>query len=175
MRSSWIQTWRRSQQTEQRSVGWLCKAATICPWTAYQFAQTHFICLIWMRESVWGGCQSQPWHTDNILTPQVTMNPQNLSQLVWVYPCKGATLCPWTDYQCAQTLLCICLIWMWGSVWGGCQLQPWCNDIILTPQVTQITKIWAKQGGYNCVRRLLPYAYGKHINVLKHFICLTLT
>jgi len=29
------------------------KAATICLWTAYQFAQTlHYICLTWMREEV---------------------------------------------------------------------------------------------------------------------------
>ncbi len=41
----------------------------------------------------------------------------------------------------------------------GCQPQPWRNDIILTPQLTQNPKIWAKYGGYNCVR-LLPYAYG---------------
>ncbi len=39
----------------------------------------------------------------------------------------------------------------------------------LTPQVTQNPKIWAKQGMYNCVR-LLPYAYGQHINVHKKFV-----
>ena len=27
----------------------------------------------------------------------------------------------------------LCLIWMQEAVWGGCQPQPWCNDIILTP------------------------------------------
>ncbi len=31
-----------------------------------------------------------------------------------------------------------------GSVWGGYQIQPWHNDIILTPQVTQSPKTWAK-------------------------------
>ncbi len=30
-------------------------------------------------------------------------------------------------------------------------------------------QIGAKQGRYNCVR-LLPYAYGQHINVLKQFV-----
>ncbi len=50
--------------------------------------------------------------------------------------CMTATLCPWTAYEGGQTL-CICLIWLWEAVWGGCQPQPWSNDIILTPQVTQ--------------------------------------
>ncbi len=40
---------------------------------------------------------------------------------------------------------------------------------ILTPQVTKNPKFWAKYGGYNCVK-LLPYAYGQHINVLKHCV-----
>ncbi len=72
--------------------------------------------------------------------------PQNLSQVVWVYLCKAATIClsPWTAYQCAQTCY-ICVIWMWEAVWGGCQPQPWHNDIILTPQETPRTpKVWAK-------------------------------
>ncbi len=55
------------------------------------------------------------------------------------------------------------------AVWGGCQSQPWRNDIILTPQVTQNPKIWAKKCGYNTLR-LLPYAHGQHINVLKHIV-----
>ncbi len=55
----------------------------------------------------------------------------------WVWPSL------WTAYQCAQTL-CMCLIWKWEAVWGGCQPHPWHNHIILTPQVTQSPKIWAK-------------------------------
>ncbi len=58
---------------------------------------------------------------------------------------------------------------MWEAVWGGCQPQPWHNHIILTSQVTQSPKIWAKSGGNNCVRLIL-YAYEQHINVLKHFV-----
>jgi hypothetical protein len=58
---------------------------------------------------------------------------------------------------------------MWEAVWGGCEPQPWHNHIILTPQVTQSPKIWAKLSGYNCVRLIL-LAYGQHINVLKHFV-----
>jgi hypothetical protein len=37
--------------------------------------------------------------------------PQNLSQVVWVYLCKIATVSLWTACQCAQTL-CICLLWI---------------------------------------------------------------
>jgi hypothetical protein len=114
---------------------WLCKAATVCPWTAYQCAQTLCICLIWMREAVWVGGQPQPWCNDIMLTPHVTQNPPK-KQEVWVWLCKAATVCLWTAYQCAQTL-CICLIWMREAVWGGGQPQPWCNDIMLTPHVTQ--------------------------------------
>ena len=42
---------------------------------------------------------------------------------------------------------------MWEAVWGGChcQHQPWSNDIILTPQVTQNPKICVEYGGGNCV------------------------
>jgi hypothetical protein len=58
---------------------------------------------------------------------------------------------------------------MWEAVWGGCQIQPCHNDIILTPQVTQSPKLWAKYGGYNCVRLLL-YDNGQHITRLKHFV-----
>jgi hypothetical protein len=37
--------------------------------------------------------------------------------------------------------------------------------MILTPYITQIAQIL----GHNCVR-LQPYAYGQHINVLKHSV-----
>ncbi len=57
---------------------------------------------------------------------------------------------------------------MWEAIWVSCQPQPWRNDIILTPQVTQNPRIWAKKCGYNYLR-LLTYAHGQHINVLKHF------
>jgi hypothetical protein len=30
----------------------LCKAATVCLWTAYQCAQTLFMCLVWMQDAV---------------------------------------------------------------------------------------------------------------------------
>ncbi len=30
---------------------------------------------------------------------------------------------------------------VWEVVWGGCQPQPWCNDMILTPHTTQMAQI----------------------------------
>ncbi len=94
-----------------------------------------------MREAVWNGGQPQPWCNDIILTPHVTQNPPK-NQEVWVWLCKAATVCPWTAYQCAQTLcLCIHLIWMREAVWGGCHSQSGRTDNILTQQV------WAKWCG----------------------------
>ncbi len=103
-------------------------------------------------------------HFDSTSDPE----PQNLSQVGWVQLCKAATLWQWTAYLCAQTYH-IWLMWMQEAIWGGCQLQPWHNGIILTPQVTQRPKVWAKYCGYNCVRLIL-YAHGQHINGLKHFV-----
>ncbi len=81
---------------------------------------------------------TQSHHFDSTSDPE----PKNLSQVGWVWLCKADTVCPWTAYKCAQTL-CICVIWIWEVVWGGCQPQPWHNHIIfLTPQVTQNPKIW---------------------------------
>ncbi len=52
----------------------LFKAASICIYTACQCTQTLSICLIWMWESVCGGCQPHLWCNDIILTPQATQN-----------------------------------------------------------------------------------------------------
>ncbi len=81
----------QNPKTNQEVWVWLCKAATVCPWTAYQCAQTLYIHLIWMREAVWGGCQSQSGCTDNILTPQMTQSPQ-----IWA-KCVGITV--WGCYR----------------------------------------------------------------------------
>jgi hypothetical protein len=93
-------------------------------------------CLIWMWEAVWVGWQPQPWCNAMIMTPHVTQMAKSLGHL-----CKAATTCLWTAYECAQTL-CICSIWMWEAVWGGCQAPSWCNDMILTPQVSEKAKSW---------------------------------
>jgi hypothetical protein len=46
------------------------------------------------------------------------------------------------------------------------------QHIILTPQVTQSSKIWAMEDWFTCVSvRLISYAYGQHTkNVLKRFV-----
>ncbi len=93
--------------------------------------------------------------------------PQILTQVVWVELCKAATLCLWIAYQCAQTLF-ICLMWMQEADWGGCQPQQWHYAIILAtsdPEPQNMSQ-WCD---YNFLR-LLPYAHGQHINVLKHFV-----
>ncbi len=63
-------------------VAWaeLCKAATVCLLTAYQSAKRLFICLIRMREAVWGCCHPQLWHYAIIFTPQaqVTQYPKTV-------------------------------------------------------------------------------------------------
>ncbi len=52
------------------------EAIAICSWKAYECTQTLCICLMWMREAVWVGCQPQPWPNHIMLTPQVTQNPK---------------------------------------------------------------------------------------------------
>jgi hypothetical protein len=71
-----LHKWPRTPNLSQE--GWvkLCKADTICLWTAYQCAQTLCKYLIWTWEAVWGGYQPQPWHNDIILTSQVIQNPK---------------------------------------------------------------------------------------------------
>ena len=58
--------------------------------------------------------------------------------------------------------------WKWEAVWGGCQPQTWRNDIILTTQVTPRPQ--NQQSRVDICIRLLVYADGQHINVLKHFV-----
>ncbi len=55
------------------------------------------------------------------------------------------------------------------STSGGSRPQSWCNDYILTTQVTKNPKIWAKKCGYYCVILLL-YTHWQHIKVLKHIV-----
>jgi hypothetical protein len=37
--------------------------------------------------------------------------PQYMTQVVCVHLIEATSICPWTAYECAQTL-CICLMWM---------------------------------------------------------------
>jgi hypothetical protein len=51
----------------------LCKAKSVCLLIAYQYAQTLFICLVWMWDAVGVCCQPQQQHYAIILTPQAQM------------------------------------------------------------------------------------------------------
>ncbi len=56
------------------------KGAPICPWDSIPITQTLCMCLPWMYEVVWGGCQPQPWRYGIISNPQVTLSLQILGQ-----------------------------------------------------------------------------------------------
>jgi len=51
----------------------------------HQCAQTLHLCLIWIQEAVWDGCQPQPWHHNDIIsTPHKwPTEPPKLSQVWW--------------------------------------------------------------------------------------------
>ncbi len=142
MTSCWFHKWPRTPKSEPSSVG-IC--GSMLPYAHGQHINVleHFV-------HVWYGCRKQFEVAVSLNHAVMTSfslhmsdpEPQNLSQVVWVWVnlCKAATsMCPWAAYQCDQTL-CICLIWMQEAVWGGCQPQPWRNDIMLSPQVTQNPK-----------------------------------
>jgi hypothetical protein len=67
------------------------------------------------------GGSSLSWLSDSTMTLyhhfDYTSDPesQNLSQVLWVYLFEATAICPWTAYQCAQTL-CKCLMCMWEAV-----------------------------------------------------------
>ncbi len=144
---------------------WLCKAATVCPWTAYQCAQT--LCISNMDEGSslrWRSASTMMkwYHFDSTFDTE-PKKPQEVR--VWL--CKAATVCPWTAYQCAQTLYT-------SNMDAGSRLR-WLSVSIRTywqhfdstsdsepPNLSQVC-------GYNC-GKLLPYAHGQHINVLTHFV-----
>ncbi len=103
----------------------------MCSNTLYMYNVDAGSSLSWLSEST----MTLYHHYDSTSDPE----RQNLSQVLWVWLFEATDICPWTAYQSAQTL-CICLMCMWEAVWFGCELQPWHNDIILTPQVTQNPK-----------------------------------
>ncbi len=70
--------------------------------------QTLIICLPWMYEVVWGGCQPQPWHYGITSTPQVTLSPKILGQ---PGHCNGIKVPPYaleTAYQRLKHFECVC-------------------------------------------------------------------
>ena len=107
MTSVWLHKWPKTQKSEPITVDNCVKLP--CQSTACHCAQTHYICLMWMREAVWGSRQPQSWCTDSYNR----MPGQHINVLKYF----------------------VCLIWMQKAVWGGCQPQPWCNDSIPTPPV----------------------------------------
>ncbi len=69
---SWQSFARMKEPQNLTQLVWveLCKAATVCIWTAYQCAKRLFRCLMWIWEAVWDGCCPQQWHYAITLTPQ---------------------------------------------------------------------------------------------------------
>ena len=140
MTSFWLNKWARTPKSDPSSVGitvWdYCHmpmdSISMCLSTLYMSNMDAGSSLRWLSAST----MTQWHHFDSTSEPA----PQNLAQVVvWIQLFEATAICPWTAYQCAQTFS-ICLMWMWEAVWVGCQPQPWHNDIILTPQVTQIPK-----------------------------------
>ncbi len=165
--SFWLHKWPRTTKSEPSIVGITVWGYCHMSMESISMCSNTCICLMCMWEAVWVGCEPQPWHNDIILTPQVTQNPKcdtrSVGITVWGYfhmPMGSISMCLNTLYMSNVDV---------GSSLSCCQPQPWCNDIILPPQVTQNPRIWAKKCGYNSLR-LLPYTHGQHINVLKHFV-----
>ena len=126
-----------------------------------------------MGEAVWGGCQPQPWRNDNVSSPQVTMNQKSEPSSVGI-TVEGC-------YCMLMNIISVCsnTLYLYMSnmdagqkaVWGGCQPQPLRkNDIIFDSTSYHVPQNLSWVGWvYNCVR-LLQYAHGQHINVLKHCV-----
>ncbi len=143
MPSFWLHKWPRTPKSDPSSVGIPVWGYCHMPLDSISMC-SNTLCMsnVDGREAVWGGRQPQPWRNDIILIPQVTQPPKYEPSSVGT-TFRGYCHRPLTAYQCSQSL-CICLMRMWEAVWVGCQPQPWQNDIILTPKVTQNLKIWAK-------------------------------
>jgi hypothetical protein len=143
MTSFWLHKWPRTPKYDPSSVGitvwgYCCinmGSISMCLNTLYMSSVDVGSSLRRLSASTMTLCH----HFDSISE----VESQNLSQVVWGYLLEAPAVCPWTAYECAQTL-CICLMWKWEAVWVSCQPWPWRNDIILTPQVTQNHKIWTK-------------------------------
>ncbi len=169
MTSLSLHKWPRLHKSGANLASGMVYGCTHIPLNSIPMAQSLYICLIWMYEAVWGGHQAHPWGCGIVSTPQVTLTSQIWGQLG---RCNGmgAPICPWAwdSITIAQTL-CIRQIWMYEVVWGGYKPQPWCNDIISTPQVTMSPQIWGRFGWCNGIRVHL-YSLETAYQWLKHFI-----
>ncbi len=76
--------------------------------------------------------------------------------------CKGEPIRSSTAYQDAKT---ICIIWMWDTINGGWQPQPWHHNIIHAPPYSFYSKIHTHLHMYYDIRVHL-YAHPQHIKVL---------
>jgi hypothetical protein len=120
--------------------------------------------MIWMWDAVCGGLEPQPWHYSIARAQPCPNFPKINPQLQG----KGAPICPSTAYQGAKTL-CIQMIWMWDTVNGGLQPQPWHHNIIQTQPYSIFPKIHPHLHMYYGIR-VHPYAHPQHLKVLKHFL-----
>ena len=120
--------------------------------------------MIWMWDAVCGGLEPQPWHYSIARAQPCPNFPKINPQLQG----KGAPICPSTAYQGAKTL-CIQMIWMWDTVNGGLQPQPWHLNIIQTQPYSVFPKIHPHLHMY-CGIRVHPYAHPQHLKVLKLFV-----
>jgi hypothetical protein len=133
-------------------------------------SQTLCKCLIWMSEAFWSGYQPQPWRCGIIFTPQVTLTSQIWGQLgqcndVRVHPYSLETTYQWLKHY----IYVIQMIWMWDTVNGGLQPQPWHHNIIQTQPYSIFPKIHPHLHMYYGIR-VHPYAHPQHLKVLKHFL-----
>jgi len=101
--------------------------------------------------------------------PRLTTIFRNLPPPTQVYQCsKGASICPSTAYEGAQSLS-IHPIWMWDAVSGGLQPQPCHHNFIWDSPYPSFQKFGHHLHRYNSVR-VHPYAHPQHMKVLKHFL-----
>jgi hypothetical protein len=109
--------------------------------------QTHCMCLVWMWEAVWGGCEPPLWWNGIISTPQVTQDPKSGVNLACV-TVLGCTHMLLRQHDNTSNTLYMSnmdvessLRWMSAST-----IIQWHNS---TPQVNQNSKIFAYLGGGN--------------------------
>jgi hypothetical protein len=120
-----------------------------------------------MWDAVSGGVQPQPWHHNVVWAPPYPMISKFGPPPAHVYQCKGASICPCTAYEGAQSLYTNPM-WIQGAVNGGLQPQPWHRNIIWAPLYPFCQKFGPHLHRYNSVR-VHPYAHPQHMKVLKHF------
>ncbi len=158
MQSFRIHKWARTPESEPSSVGITVWGYCHMPMDSIPMcSNTFYMCAVSLNHDIMASFWLHKWAR----TPK--SEPGSVGITVWGYchmPMDSISMFSNTLYMSNVD---------GETVWVGCQPQLWCNDIMLTPQVTKNPKIWPKKCGYICLR-LLPYAHGQHTNVLKHFV-----